>query len=97
MKSAVLAALLPLALARPSSVLAPVIAPRNAQVIDGKYIVKMKDGVSIASVDDALTLAESTAEHVYKSSGFKGFATALNSTELEALQAHPDVSLSQSL
>lgn len=92
MKSAIIAVLLPLALARPSSTLAPVIAPRNAQVIAGKYIVKMKDGVSTASVDDALSLAQQTADHVYKGGKFKGFATALSDSELEALQAHPDVS-----
>lgn len=93
MKSIIVAALLPLALGRPSATLAPIVVPRNAQVIDGKYIVMMKDGVTTTSVDDALALTESTADHVYKGSKVKGFASALNATELEALQAHPDVSL----
>ncbi|KAJ9143501.1 Subtilisin-like protein [Pleurostoma richardsiae] len=90
-----LLALVPLVLAAPTAQpveRAPVIQPRGLQTIPNKYIVKMKEGVSVSSLDSALgKLGASNATHIYKAGAFKGFASKLDAATLEALQLHPDV------
>ena len=89
-----LLSLLPLALAAPAPIAepAPIIEPRGAAVIPGKYIVKLKEGVS----EDALTatigkLGSFKTDHVYKAGSFKGFASKLDAATLEVLQNDPRV------
>lgn len=97
MKAATILSLLPLAFAAPASKRvggpAPILKPRDAgdNLIEGQYIVKLKDGMTIASVDDTLSLFEGEAEHEWKTGAFKGFAAKLDEAALDALTNHPDV------
>ena len=89
-----LLALLPLAMAAPAkrSSPAPVLTPRGAQVIDGKYIVRMKPGVKAGVVTSALSGLAAKADHTY-SQAFHGFAASLTGDELTTLKNSPDVRL----
>ncbi|KAM4064988.1 subtilase family protein [Hirsutella rhossiliensis] len=70
---------------------APVVAPRDAsRLIPGKYIVKFKDGISIASVDRTIEALSANADHVYKHA-FRGFASQLSDKDVQALRNNPDV------
>lgn len=97
MKLSVVLSLLPLALARPSAdsrrrdAPAPLIRRTDATAIADKYIVVMKasDGISIQSTIDTLGV---TADHVYNSPSFKGFAGKLTEEKLVTLQDDPTVS-----
>lgn len=97
MKTAAIFSLLPLALAAPATKRAggpaPLLRPRDTGVnlIEGQYIVKMKEGMTISSVDDALNLFEGDAEHEWKTGAFKGFAAKLDDAALEQIANHPDV------
>ncbi|KAL7626040.1 hypothetical protein AAE478_002810 [Parahypoxylon ruwenzoriense] len=93
MHTATLLTLLPLALAAPSKrdAPAPVLKPRGAQVIEGKYIVKMKADAKPESVQTSIQAVSSDADFVYNSNKFKGFAGSLSAEELEALQNNEDV------
>ncbi|KAK3358736.1 alkaline protease-like protein [Lasiosphaeria hispida] len=91
---ALLAALLPLALAAPAPIdaRAPIIAPRGAEIIPGKYIVKLKDGASDAALNNAIgKVTTAKVDHVYKSGKFRGFASKIDAANLEAIQALTDV------
>ena len=90
MLTATFLSLLPLALAAP----APLIKPRGSQLIEGKYIVKMKDQITASVLDEAMTAFQGDADRVYNVEGFKGFASTLDEAALETLQNHPDVSIS---
>lgn len=98
MRSATLLALLPLAMAAPSVVKrdspAPLVKPRGADVVQGKYIVKFKKDVGTASIesviDSAIASVAADADYVYKSK-FSGFASSLTDAEVEALQNDPNV------
>jgi len=87
--------LLPLALAAPTVMRraepAPLIQARGANLIPGKYVVKMRDGASFASLNDAINSVPGDPEHVYRSGDFHGFAQALDDAELKAVRSHPDV------
>jgi hypothetical protein len=92
MHALALLALLPVALAAPAVQPAPVIQPRGVQLVPGKYIVKLKDGVASGKVDAALNkLAGVKADHVYRGA-FKGFASKLDAKTLDAVRLNPDVS-----
>jgi subtilisin family serine protease len=93
MRTAAFLTLLPLALAAPAkrSEPAPIHRARDVELIEGKYIVKLKDEISISSLDDSLSTFSQDAEHVYDVEGFKGFSAALDESGLESLQNHPDV------
>lgn len=93
MRTATALALLPLALAAPSkrATPAPVIKPRGAQLVDGKYIVKMKAEANADSVQSSIQSVSSDADFVYNSSKFKGFAGSLSAEELEDLKNNDDV------
>ncbi|KAI0021667.1 proteinase T-like protein [Xylariomycetidae sp. FL0641] len=84
---------LPLALAAPAkrSSPAPVLKPRDAPLIEGKYIVKLYGESTVHALNNALSLMAAEADHVYNVADFKGFAGALDPSQVEALQAHPDV------
>lgn len=92
MRSAALLTLLPLALAAPAKRAspAPVLVPRGAQVVDGKYIVRMKGEVKGEAVSSAVSSIEADADHTY-SHAFHGFAASLTAEELARLQENPDV------
>ncbi|KAK7946143.1 peptidase S8/S53 domain-containing protein [Apiospora aurea] len=94
MRTATLIALLPLALAAPSTKRAqpaPVIKPRGATLVDGKYIVKMKSGVKSDSMSTTMSSFAANAEHVYNTGKFNGFASALTPEELKTLQDDENV------
>ncbi|KAI2603271.1 peptidase S8/S53 domain-containing protein [Hypoxylon fragiforme] len=64
----------------------------TANLIDQKYIVKMKRGASVTAVDDALASINSRSQQTFNTSpAFQGFTAKLNDDELEALRDHPDV------
>lgn len=93
MRASALLALLPLAAAAPSikrDAPAPVLTPRGATVIEGKYIVKLRDDVD-GSVDTIMSAISSTADHVYNNSKFTGFAASLTKEELKKLRENPRV------
>ncbi|RWA13050.1 hypothetical protein EKO27_g2051 [Xylaria grammica] len=92
MRSATLLSLVPLVLAAPSrrSSPAPLHVPRDtgSNLLEGKYIVKLYDDAVTNSLHTAMT---AEPDHIYDVPGFKGFASALTSEEIESLQNHPDV------
>ncbi|CAK7238407.1 hypothetical protein SEUCBS140593_010657 [Sporothrix eucalyptigena] len=93
---AALLAFLPLALAAPAlpkrDSPAPLIRNTEAKLIPNKYIVKMKDGLSTASLQDAIKSTTAQVDHVYQASpSFRGFALHLNAQGLDDLRNHPDV------
>ncbi|KND91783.1 Cuticle-degrading protease [Tolypocladium ophioglossoides CBS 100239] len=92
MRAATLLALLPLAIAAPSKRAspAPVIVLRNAQLVEGKFIIKMKDQVKTTSVSTAVEGIAANADYTYSHS-FNGFAASLSPEELEKLRGNPDV------
>jgi subtilisin family serine protease len=97
MRLQVLLALLPAVLAAPSSPAkredgpAPLYVPDAGEaLIANKYIVKLKDGASVAAVQGNLKLAKSANDHVY-SEVFNGFTATLDATTLSVLRDQPDV------
>lgn len=91
-----LLALVPLALAAPAPAnsRAPILQPRGGQIVPGKYIVKLRDGVTDGVLDTVMgKLGSAKADHVYKGS-FKGFASKIDSKLLEVLRDIPEVSMS---
>ncbi|OIW27679.1 subtilisin-like protein [Coniochaeta ligniaria NRRL 30616] len=98
MHALALLALLPLALGAPAPapvpepVAAPILSPRGAQVIHGKYIVKIKDGASSGIVDTIVGKLGSTKPHrVFKGDGFRGFASKLDGKLLDLVSKLPEV------
>ncbi|KAK5987784.1 Cuticle-degrading protease [Cladobotryum mycophilum] len=92
MRAATLLALIPLAVAAPAkrSSPAPLLVPRGAQLVEGKYIVRMKDDVQLAAVDSAIASIRADADYTYTHS-FNGFAASLSAEELQKLQNDPSV------
>ncbi|KAF2193522.1 subtilisin-like serine protease-like protein PR1A [Zopfia rhizophila CBS 207.26] len=80
MHASFLLALLPYALA------APVITPRESNIIPGKYIVKMKAEASKENLDEAVALLQKSPEHKYSFGGFNGFAGEIADATVEKLQ-----------
>lgn len=93
MRVSSLLAFLPLAMAAPSrrASPAPVMVPRGAQVLEGKYIVKMKTEAQTSAVESAILGVSAGASHRYSHS-FSGFAASLTPGELEILTNDPNVS-----
>jgi hypothetical protein len=93
MHALALLVLLPVVLAVPTPV-APVIEPRGVQIVPGKYIVKLKDGVSDTKLNGAISkLGSINADHVYRAGSFKGFASKMDATTLAKIQSLPEVRL----
>ncbi|KJZ76395.1 Cuticle-degrading protease [Hirsutella minnesotensis 3608] len=94
MKLSIFLSILPAILASPvarRAEPAPVLVPRDiSRLIPGKYIVKFKDGMSIAAVDETVQALSSKADHVYNHA-FRGFAGALSDKDIQTLRSHPDV------
>ncbi|KAI1811322.1 peptidase S8/S53 domain-containing protein [Poronia punctata] len=93
MRSAAILAALPLVLAAPSKRAspAPLVKPRNAEIIDGKYIVKMKSTIGVQALESHKSLISAKADYTYKSHKFVGFAASLTADEVEKLQNSADV------
>ncbi|KAI8952899.1 subtilisin-like protease PR1K [Xylaria longipes] len=93
MRSAAILAALPLALAVPSNRAspAPLLKPRNGNVIEGKYIVKMKSSAGVEILEAHKNLVASKVDYTYNSNQFTGFAASMTAEEVEALQNMPDV------
>ncbi|KAG6016052.1 hypothetical protein E4U54_002415 [Claviceps lovelessii] len=85
--------LLTLAAATPSKRAEP--APllshgKDAKIIPGKYIVKLKDHVDASGFSSVVESLAAKPEQTYDSV-FKGFATTLDEAGLKSLREHPDV------
>ncbi|KAI0539855.1 subtilisin-like protease PR1K [Xylaria digitata] len=93
MRSAAILAALPLALAAPGKRAspAPLLKPRNADVIEGKYIVKMKSSSGLQVLEAHKSLVSSKVDYTYNSHKFTGFSASMTAEEVEALQNMPDV------
>ena len=91
MKFSAVLAILPLALAAPQK-RAPLHVPRDANLIEGHYIVKLKapaEGEFRAAVDEVVANIAADADLVYEN--FGGFAASLSEEEVEALRSNPAV------
>ncbi|KAH7312683.1 alkaline phosphatase [Stachybotrys elegans] len=90
MKFSAILAVLPLALAAPQK-RAPLHVPRDVDLIEGHYIVKLKapEGEFRTAVDSVVSSIVADADHVYEN--FGGFAATLTPEEVEALRSNPAV------
>lgn len=81
------------ALATAAAARAPLKTPEGADIIEGKYVVMMKNSPQISStgsIQSAVDSVAAGADHVYKKLG--GFAASLTEDEVEALRDDPNVS-----
>ncbi len=90
-----LLALLPAALAAPTTSgpldkRAPIIQARAGTALPGKYIVKLREGVTDETLTKALGKI-AKADHVYKGIKFKGFAGKIADSVLNELRDLPEV------
>lgn len=98
MKTVAILSLLPLALAlraqKRSGAPAPLLKPENVEeLLENKYIVKMKDDVTQDSIDYANELFEAEAYAQWDAEKqFKGFAAEISAEALDALAELEDVS-----
>lgn len=96
MRVSTLLALVPMAMAAPSSVRqrdtpAPLIVPRGVDAIAGKYIVKMVEKTSSDfSINSVISTLKASVDFTYSGS-FNGFAASLEDDELERLRNDPNV------
>ncbi|KAG6011192.1 hypothetical protein E4U43_008475 [Claviceps pusilla] len=70
--------------------LAPVVVPHGVRLVEGKYIIKMKDGISTQSVNSVISSIHARADYTYSHS-FQGFAASLSPSDLERLRQDPNV------
>ncbi|KAI0527876.1 subtilisin-like protease PR1K [Xylaria bambusicola] len=93
MRSAAIIAALPLALAAPSKRAspAPLLKPRSGDIIEGKYIVKMRAGSDVSILESHKSLVANKVDYTYNSHKFTGFAVSMTEEEVKALQDMPDV------
>lgn len=87
MRSVALLAALPLALAAPHK-RAPLHIPRDVDLIEGKYIVKVK-AQSEVGIQSAIQSIAAQADTVFET--FGGFSASLTEEELDTLRSNPDV------
>ncbi|KAK5631758.1 hypothetical protein RRF57_007471 [Xylaria bambusicola] len=92
MRSAAIIAALPLALAAPSKRAspAPLLKPQSGDIIEGKYIVKMKAGSDVSILENHKSLVANKVDYTYNSHNFTGFAVSMTEEEVKALQDMPD-------
>lgn len=81
MHISILLALLPYVLA------APVIVPRDAKLVPGKFIVKLKAEATKENLEEAKALLTSAPDHEFDFSGFSGFSGSISPTTIKKLQA----------
>ncbi|KID64093.1 Proteinase T [Metarhizium brunneum] len=91
MKGSTLLAILPLAMAAPAkrSFPAPVLVPRGAELIEGKYIIKMKAKAEVSAVSSAISSIAAEADYTYND--WNGFVATLTPEELQKLTDDPNV------
>ncbi|KAL1591723.1 hypothetical protein SLS60_011722 [Paraconiothyrium brasiliense] len=71
---------------------APVVTPRSAEVIPGRYIVKFKNSDFVGTaINAALALLPKAPAHTYTLNNFKGFAGELSDDLVKVLAALPNV------
>ena len=101
MKLSVLFALIPAILAAPAIETrdgpAPLLTPRDVDVVADRYIVKFKDSMTKTGVDETMNklhskVLKTKAQFVYKNA-FHGFAGRLSKDELKTLRDRTDVSV----
>lgn len=94
MRASTLLALVPMAMAAPSTIKrdapASVVVPRNAQLVESHYIVRFKKDSITTAVSSAISSIAADADFTY-SKGFSGFAATLTEEELETLRNNPAV------
>lgn len=93
MRFSTIIAFLPFALGAPSikrEEPAPLLEARG-QAISGKYIVKLRDGSPLESLQKALSILGGNADHVFENL-FSGFAGSMNSAVVKLIRMHPDAS-----
>lgn len=97
MRSAALFAALPLVLGAPSERVspAPLLKTRNADVVEGRYIVKTKSGTDVETLEAYKSMVAGKVDYTYNSNKFFGFAASMTPEEVETLQNMSDVSRSQ--
>jgi subtilisin family serine protease len=81
MHSAILLSLLPYVLA------APLIVPRGAALVPGKFIVKLKADASKANLEEAKALLAKSPDHEFDFGGFTGFSGSVSPSGIAKLQA----------
>lgn len=81
MHSAIILALLPYVLA------APLIVPRGAALVPGKFIVKLKAEASKENLEEAKALLAKSPDHEYDFGGFTGFSGSVSASAIAKLQA----------
>ncbi|KAM3441904.1 hypothetical protein MY4824_001318 [Beauveria thailandica] len=96
MRLSFLVSLLPLVAASPAGERAEpaLVLPargENKDMIADKYIVKFKDGSSLALLEEAFGLLDEKPATVYSEGVFIGFAGKMSGLALEAIRHHPDV------
>jgi hypothetical protein len=77
----------------PAVFAAPVITPRDAKLIPGKYIVKMKSDASKEDVEEAKK-SFAKVDYEYDFAGFKGFAGEVPTDSVSTFEASDAVSAS---
>lgn len=89
MKASTLLALVPMAMAAPSTTKrdapASVVVPRNAQLVEDHYIVRFKKDTVSTAVSSAISSIAADADYTY-AKAFSGFAATLTAEELESLR-----------
>lgn len=90
----ILLSLVATAMAAPSArrELAPLLIPQGleANVIADKYIVKLKNSVSLASAESVASTLSNTPDHVFETV-FHGFSGRLDQATLQSLRENPNV------
>lgn len=89
MHSAILLALLPYVLA------APLIIPRGAALVPGKFIVKLKAEASKENLEEAKALLAKSPDHEFDFGGFTGFSGSVSPSAIAKLQALDAVCVTQ--
>jgi len=92
MKLATILAIFPMAFAAPAP--APALAPRDGDVIPGKYIIKFRNilGVDFDTlIQPALELLKKDPIHLYNFSGFAGFSAEISDDIVSLLRLLPIV------
>jgi len=95
MKLATILAIFPMAFAAPAP--APALAPRDGDVIPGKYIIKFRNilGVDFDTlIQPALELLKKDPIHLYNFSGFAGFSAEISDDIVSLLRLLPIVRFS---
>lgn len=97
MKVSLLLAVLPLAIARPSTLRrraepAPIIRPTGVEVVPNKYIVVLKSDGGDIDIQRSVSALNAVPEFIYNAGSFQGFSIELDDDTLAIAQDDPTVS-----